>query len=144
MMDDSGKLNKEEALKTAHPQGTEALITAPRQGQGLEALITAPRPSEGGVPIPDSKDEKKAEKKNDKASASADVAPRLHSSNKPLIEGIKLEWSPTVQVLVRSGQETEGVGNMQHDAEVNRRLFWSKLTTIEFNGLDALRMARHN
>ena len=68
-----------EALDTAPPQGTEALTSAPRQGQGLDALITAPRPSEGGVPTPDSKDEKQAEQKKHEVSASADVAPTLQS-----------------------------------------------------------------
>ena len=49
-----------------------------------------------------------------------------------------------MQELVRSGQATEGVGNMLHEAEVNRRLLWSKLPTIEVNGLGALRIARKN
>ena len=84
MTDDSVKLDKAEALNTAPSQGTEALTTAPRQGKGLEARITAPCPSVGGVSISDSEYDKQAEQKNDEASASADMAPTLHSSIKTI------------------------------------------------------------
>ena len=57
-------------------------------------------------------------------------------------EGIKEEWSTTLQELVRSRQATSGVGTMLHDAEVNRRLLWSRLTRFDVQVMDASLTAR--
>ena len=110
----------------------EALITAPRD-KNTEALITAPRPREGGIPSPGPKVEKSDEEKKDEAGPSGLVSRH---------EDVKEEWSTTLQELVRSQQATSGVGNMLHDAEVNRRLLWSRLTRFDVQVMDASLTAR--
>ena len=55
-----------------------------------------------------------------------------------------MDWSATEHDLYRSGRAASGVGKRIREADVNRRLLWSKPTNIAVNGLDALRMARQN
>ena len=134
MSKDSGKT---EALTTAPRDKEEALITAPRDK--IEALTTAPRPSEGGIPGPCPKADKSDEKKKDEGGPSGTVPESTLASRH---EEVKEEWSTTLQELVRSQQATSGVGTMLHDAEVNRRLLWSRLTRFDVQVMDASLTAR--
>ena len=108
-----------------------------------EALSTAPQSSEGGVPGLSSKTDQDKEKKNEEGSSSdapqGSVASIL---SKPYYEDVKPEWSAPLQELVKMKQATTGLGTMLHDAEVNRRLLWSKLTSIELDCAKSLRKSR--